>query len=294
MSNLEYKDKYLKYKKKYLKNKNILEQQNQHNENNYNNYNHNNELNQQGGNYFSSGQYVLFLNKYQTKKSVIEDTINKRVIDNFNKFTDELGPCALFLRIGSTTTGKDINHIYDTIYPNNTIFQGYTTKNAAREALKKIKNGIFRTASSIGEDREINNDMKGSGLGGGLVGGLGGGLVGGNCDGECQEEDNDKFKIKFVCTYKSFTLEKAGVSGINIPHTSDLYNKEKLTSLINGINLEIEAKSKCGNEISRVLIINKTGIFWEEIVIEKNISISYIPNTIDISEINEIKYAGEI
>ena len=289
MSNLEYKDKYLKYKNKYLKNKNILEQQN-------NQYNQYNEHNQQGGNYFSSGQYVLFLNKYQTKKSVIKDTINKRVIENFNKFTDELGSCALFLRIGSTTTGKDINHIYDTIYPNNTIFQGYTSKNAAREALKKIKNGIFRTASSIGEEGEIIS-KGGAKIGGGLVGGLDdglvGGLVGGDCNGECQEEDNDKFKIKFVCTYKSFTLEKAGVSGINIPHTSDLYNKEKLISLINGINQEIEAKSACGNEISTVLIINKTGIFWEEIVIEKNISISYKPNTIDISDIKEIKYQGE-
>jgi hypothetical protein len=70
--------------------------------------------------------------------------------------------------------------------------------------------------------------------------------------------------------------------------------KEKLTNLIKGINQQIDADDKCGNEISTVLIIEKTGIYWEQIQIEKNISIIYKPNSIEISDIKENKYAGEI
>jgi hypothetical protein len=89
----EYQQKYLKYKNKYLELKNNLEIQ-------------------KGGLFNNQETYIFFYNEVIYNKS-----IENNIID-FNKFKEELGNCALYLRIGKTFTGRDYNHTYDTIYPN--------------------------------------------------------------------------------------------------------------------------------------------------------------------------------
>lgn len=89
----EYQQKYLKYKNKYLELKNNLEIQ-------------------KGGLFNNQETYIFFYNDEIYKKQI------GNIITDFNKFKEELGNCALFLRIGKTTTGNDFNHTYDTIYPN--------------------------------------------------------------------------------------------------------------------------------------------------------------------------------
>lgn len=89
----EYRQKYLKYKNKYLGLKNNLEIQT-------------------GGLFNNQETYIFFFNDQIYNKPI------GNIITDFNKFKEELGNCALFLRIGKTTTGNDFNHTYDTIYPN--------------------------------------------------------------------------------------------------------------------------------------------------------------------------------
>jgi len=89
----EYQQKYLKYKNKYLELKNNLEIQ-------------------KGGLFNNQETYIFFFNNQIYNKPI------GNIITDFNKFKEELGNCALFLRIGKTTTGNDFNHTYDTIYPN--------------------------------------------------------------------------------------------------------------------------------------------------------------------------------
>ncbi len=112
----DYKEKYLKYKNKYLELKSKLDAQ-------------------KGGNYYAKGTYALFLNDLQADPNTSTgQTINSNIIKNFDKFTNELGSCALFLRIGSTLTGFDLTHSYDTIYANRsaTKIVGSNVKQAAQ------------------------------------------------------------------------------------------------------------------------------------------------------------------
>ncbi len=96
----DYKEKYLKYKNKYLELKAKLDSQ-------------------KGGNYYAKGTYALFLNELQTAPETnTGKAINSSIIKNFDNFTTDLGSCALFLRIGSTFTGLDLTHSYDTVYSN--------------------------------------------------------------------------------------------------------------------------------------------------------------------------------
>ena len=104
----DYKQKYLKYKNKYLQLKSDLEIQ-------------------KGGNYYTSGVYAFFLSSEIIDKNII-DIIDKKNIDNFDDFTTKLGNCALFLRIGSTTSGRDFSNTYNTIYPNKSSLSVVGTK----------------------------------------------------------------------------------------------------------------------------------------------------------------------
>ena len=100
-----YEQKYLKYKNKYLTLKNNLNAQN-------------------GGNTYMYGTYVFF------SKNFISLTETKGI--DFNDFTNKLGSCAMFFRIGSTTTGLDVLHTYDTIYQNRSFVDVISSNGTAK------------------------------------------------------------------------------------------------------------------------------------------------------------------
>ena len=122
----EYKQKYLKYKNKYFELKNKLNEQT-------------------GGNLYMDGTYVFFYNKNLIPGDLL--TEGQKIIEDFNNFTNKLGNCALFFRIGYTKTGYDISHSYDTIYPNkSTIAVGLTT---AANATKTVGTTILNKATDL-------------------------------------------------------------------------------------------------------------------------------------------------
>lgn len=101
MSETNYKEKYLKYKNKYIELKSHV--------NSYVNL-------QTGGYAYFSGKYVFFIPE---RMGGIVDSIGfDKVIKSLDNFTTALGNCTKFIRIGTTTTGSDITHQFDTIYSN--------------------------------------------------------------------------------------------------------------------------------------------------------------------------------
>ena len=106
MKNIDYEQKYLKYKKKYTELK-ILQEQN-------------------GGNLYLPGDYVFFIPQYRTDFDSIYDVSikslmidkNGTIIKGFDDFTNYLGNCAKFLRVGKTTSGYDLSNTFNTIYTN--------------------------------------------------------------------------------------------------------------------------------------------------------------------------------
>jgi hypothetical protein len=105
MNSVDYKQKYLKYKNKYLELKALEES----------------KLNlQTGGVVYSPGDYVFFIP--EDKQSLTFG--NKKFIENgnitsLNEFTDYLGNCTKFLRVGKPTSFLgDINNTYNTVYTN--------------------------------------------------------------------------------------------------------------------------------------------------------------------------------
>jgi len=107
MSDLLFKEKYLKSKENYL---NLV------------------MTNQNGGVIYDTGKYIFFIPNIIINNVKTLETVNN-LIDNrnyikssirgaFNYFTDQISEESKFLRIGSTITGNDINNTYNTIYPN--------------------------------------------------------------------------------------------------------------------------------------------------------------------------------
>jgi hypothetical protein len=135
MSELLFKEKYFKYKSKYLKYKNQLNIS----QNGGNNLQDSNNL-QDGGNYYLQGDYIFFLTQDQVNKN--QSIIDNKIIHNFDKFTTDLGNCALFLRIGKTFTGFDTLHTYDSVYPNN------STLDVANKTLKDTTNATISAANT--------------------------------------------------------------------------------------------------------------------------------------------------
>ncbi len=272
MSDLEYKEKYLKYKNKYLTLKSKLDTQNSI-------QNDTQPLTQaqSGGNYFYRGTYVFFLNKYQTNSEPINKIINSRIIDNFDNFTNLLGNCAYFLRVGSTTTGYDVNHDFDTIYPNKSsagaiassislsasnlgdkILQGFGNIFSK----KSNKSPNFQNSEvSKPEDPEVSN------------------AVGGG--------EHIPFEIKYLCYYEPIRLSsiefESNFKGFK--YTSDIENQVNLKKLIDGINSKIVSKSKnLGNEISTVLVINKLANTNNDAETVRRYDINYSDSTYTIIE----------
>lgn len=113
-----YKQKYLKYKKKYLELKEL-----------------------QGGNLYLSGKYVFFLTTEATGYLPPGDAIS-----DFNKFTDNIGNCCSFLRIGNPFV--DIKNDYNTIYKN----RGMSSMFASRtmDTAKVVGKAGISGATAIG------------------------------------------------------------------------------------------------------------------------------------------------
>ncbi len=217
MEDLKYQDKYIKYKNKYLKLKAYEKQLT----------NINNKQNQTGGNYFYSGTYVFFLNKYHIEKlkNNNNDFDKNRKIDNFDTFTNILGNCAYFLRLGTTFTGKDFAHTYDTIYPNNSIY-GSVERNVVNSVMS-----VFQTND---KSVEVTGEQEKQ------VGGA-------------------PFEIKYICHYKPIRLSE--ITGLKdnfakgFFYHEDIESIENLTALVNGINNIIY--TQYGNEVNTILIIEK-------------------------------------
>jgi hypothetical protein len=229
MSDLEYKDKYLKYKNKYLTLKNQLDTQN----------NLDNSI-QSGGNKYYRGTYVFFLNQFQTKGN---QTIDSRIIENFNDFTDQLGDCAYFLRVSSTTTtGLGGWHDFDTIYPNkSSLGASFSFLKLGMDFLGKLK-----------KSKEEDN------------------LVGGG--------DDIPFEIKYLCNYKPIRLSDIGFDfkdDKGFKYTYEVEKKENLINLVKGVNKNILTEKFEGNQISTVLIINKLGNLSNDAEILKKYDITY-------------------
>ena len=109
MNSVDYKQKYLKYKNKYLELKALEES----------------KLNlQTGGVIYKPGDYVFFIPEDQASYiSVYSENsyLNKdgTFKNGFDKFTNYLGNCAKFLRVGKpSVTGKDFANTYNTVYTN--------------------------------------------------------------------------------------------------------------------------------------------------------------------------------
>lgn len=270
MDEIEYKAKYMKYKNKYLELKKL--------ENNHNNQNN---TTQSGGNYFSRGIYVLFLNKYQispdnTTSIVLEPINQTRVIKDFGKFTDKLGPCTLFLRIGSTTTGYDINHDYDTIYPNTRSSGEISTnlsepENFGSKTYQAIRN-FFVGSDSENTQEQTQEETQENTMKGGYT----------------------SFEIKYLCYYKPIKLIDIGFENSpyskGFKYTAQIENLKILADLVQGINSKIVVPKK-GNQISTVLIINKLGNFSSDAEIYKRYDISDSTN-LNLDSIKEYKYSS--
>ncbi len=275
MSDLEYKEKYLKYKNKYLTLKSQLDAQNPIQ----------NEIQTQaqlGGNYFYRGTYVFFLNKYQTDKVKTETgkIIQSRIIDNFDNFTDQLGNCAYFLRVGSTTTGYDINHDFDTIYPNKSSLGaiGASLSLSATNLGDKILQGFGNIFSKKSSQSDAQSDAQSTEPE--TVNKVGGG-------------EHIPFEIKYLCYYKRIPLSSIGFGNNfkGFKYTSEVEKQDTLKQLVEGINKNIlTAKKDGGNEISTVLIINKLGNTTNDAEIVRRYDISYINNDFKNPNVKEINY----
>jgi len=138
MSNLLFKDKYLKSKENYL---NLL------------------ITKQEGGIIYDSGKYIFFIPSNNTNE--IDNLIDKNnnLTSSFNHFTDKIGKESKFLRIGTTKTGIDINNTYNYIYPNQGIIAIQNRRNTNLYAnIKNINNGInVKTTLAAFSIRDIEN-----------------------------------------------------------------------------------------------------------------------------------------
>ena len=208
MSDLEYKGKYLKYKNKYLTLKNQVDSQN----------NLDSSI-QSGGNYFSRGTYVFFLNKYQTDpvKTKTGETINKsRIIGNFDEFTNQLGNCAYFLRVGSTTTGYDINHDFDTIYPNKSSL-GAVASSVSSLSLAGLGTSMLSGIGNlISRKKSVTTNDTATKTGGG---------------------EHIPFEIKYLCYYERIVL--SSIKNLEDKYYKGFEYKMKLSLFSNALSISI-------------------------------------------------------
>ena len=252
MSDLEYKGKYLKYKNKYLTLKNQVDSQN----------NLDSSI-QSGGNYFSRGTYVFFLNSFQTNPDKTETgkTIKNQVIKNFDEFTNQLGNCAYFLRVGSTTTGYDINHDFDTIYPNKSSLGAVAS--SMSYSVSGLGSSMLDGVSHIFSRPSVPSQSVPPLAGGGHI----------------------PFEIKYLCYYERIPLSSIQFNNKNVydkdfkgfKYESDVKEITNLQSLVKGINNIIVPKDhdKGDNQISTILIINKLGNTTNDAEIVKRYSVNY-------------------
>lgn len=94
MNSSDYKQKYIKYKNKYLELK-ASEEQKQ-------------KQIQSGGYMYSSGEYIFFIPEKTSSFNRGEYIDSNGKISSLDKFTDNLGNCTRFLRIGTNVNNKTI------------------------------------------------------------------------------------------------------------------------------------------------------------------------------------------
>lgn len=110
MSELQYKQKYLKYKKKYTELKQESESL---------------QKTQFGGVYYDAGKYIFFIPEtaagfVEKDAGLIEADGN---IPKLDYLTERLGNCTRFLRIGQPNLGFDVTNKFNTIYTNQSSFK---------------------------------------------------------------------------------------------------------------------------------------------------------------------------
>ena len=147
MSNLLFKEKYLKSKKDYL---NLV------------------MTNQNGGVTYDSGKYMFFIPSTDASKIIKlidnRNYIKYSFLGTMNYFTDQISEDSKFLRLGSTITGNDINNTYNTIYPNQGIFTSTsrkainTSSNLRAIDIREIGNASSTDIGNIGSTKKKIED----------------------------------------------------------------------------------------------------------------------------------------
>lgn len=215
-----YKQKYLKYKKKYLELKEL-----------------------QGGNIYQSGLYVFFLTNegvgYLPPDNIIPD---------FNKFTDNIGNCSWFLRIGKTFTGMDALHTYDTIYTN----RGLSNMLASRsiDSAKAVGSATISGAKAVGSATVAGVNMARNSTAAGLRSAsnfVGNNQNGGDNDELVGGDDDELVGGKQGCDNNAFVIPKE----LRVAKVDDATD-QKIASLAALVNTNTTADS----QIVRVIIVD--------------------------------------
>ena len=248
MSELIYKEKYLKYKNKYLELKNKTD----------------NDL-MVGGNYYAKGIFVFFLTQNQANPT--SDTgkvISNKKISDINTFTNQLGTCALFLRIGSTTTGFDFNHTYDSIYPNKsaTAVVGKSISDASNKAAEISKDAYNVTSIAANKAMELSKNAYNVTS------------TAANKVMEASKAAYNKYKQTGGDNCDNIVPMRLSEIGLkSIKYVSDI-NANTISSIVNSIN----AKSLPEHKIVSVVVINKFGNVTNDAEILNRYDITYENN----------------
>ena len=177
-----------------------------------------------------------------------------------------MGNCAYFLRVGSTTTGYDINHDFDTIYPNKTSLGAIGSSFSLPKSGWNFLN-YFRSKKNSTEVTDTDKDTDPDPVSGSQVGG-----------------EDSPFEIKYLCYYKPIRLADIGFKELDdkgFKRIREVENTANLEKLVIGINSKILSKKFEGNQISTVLIINKSGNFSNDAEILRKYNITYSGNAFD-------------
>jgi len=211
----DYKQKYLKYKNKYFELKNKLNEQT-------------------GGNLYMDGTYVFFYNKDLIKNNLLIE--GQKIIKDFNDFTNKLGNCALFFRIGYTKTGNDFLHSYDTIYPNKSVIDvglttaanviknvGTTTLNAVNSVINAAKKQSEENQTVVTNEKPVENQNV---------------LTNENEEKKQIVNTGGNLNTKHTCDFKAIQpVDKEGKNILPIKLIPEL-DDDKLKSIIKQVNSE--------------------------------------------------------
>ena len=266
MYNIDYEEKYLKYKNKYIELKKTMDNKSQ-----------------VGGKYYAKGTFVFFLTENQvnptsdTGKVLLTNKMN-----DINKFTNQLGSCALFLRIGSTTTGFDVNHTYDSIYPNKSAISVLSktvvdTTNKAIDASKTAYNASIDVGNKALEaSKTVYNATSNTGKA--VYDTYNKSQV--NLSTQQNQQLNKQIGGD-TCDYVPIKLNDFGMKSIK--YISDV-NPKSITDIVSNIN----KKALPEHNIVCVIVVQKSGNMTNDAEILNRYDITY--NNNNISDIKLYQY----